>query len=121
MEVAYPDELMSDPRYRPRRYTSEPAAFGKAANIQWGPVASGSEDQADAAKMQHFYAKVIADEAKRQYGSIKRYARVAGVDYQRLTKILRGEAVMRFEDIASARRQLGDAIPFPPIFKGSRQ
>jgi len=102
---------MSDPRYRPRRYTSEPFAFGKAATIAWLPVPLGSEDQHLAAQMQHFYARAIATEAKRRYGSLKGYALAVSVDYQRLTKILRGEAVMRLEDIASARLHLGPTIP----------
>jgi len=121
MDGAYVSRIVSDPRYRPRRYTSEPSVFGKAATIAWLPAPSGSEDQHLAAKMQHFWARAIATEAKRRHGSIKGYAQAVGVDYQRLTKILRGEAVMRLEDIASARLHLGSAIPLgsPPVIDRS--
>jgi len=114
MSVAYVSASMSDPRYRPRRYSAEPSVFGKARAIAWLPVPPGSEDQHLAAQMQHVYAVAIATEAKSRYGSLKGYARAVDVDYQRLAKILRGEAVMRLEDIASARLHLGPAIPFGP-------
>lgn len=103
---------MSDDRYRPRTYTTEPAAFGKAATIAWPSVPRSGEARLLAAQVQHHCAVAITREAKAQYVTLKKYARRAGVDYQRLTKILRGEAVMRLEDMANARLHLGDAIPF---------
>lgn len=113
MSVIYAAERVSDPRFRPHQFTSEPDAFGKAAIITWLPAGPGGEDQLMASQFQHTYAVAIRAEARRRYGSLKEYAKAAGVDYQRLTKLLRGEAIMRLEDVASARRHLGAAIPTP--------
>lgn len=110
---------MSDPRYRPRRYTSEPDVFGKGATIDWLPAAPGTEEQHLAAQMQHCWAVAITTEVKSRYGSLKGYAKAANVDYQRLTKILRGDAVMRLEDIASARLHLGVAVALGPLTEDS--
>lgn len=63
--------------------------------------------------MQNAYAVAIRAEVRRHYSSLKEYAQTAGVDYQRLTKMLRGEAIMRLEDIASAHRHLGITISVP--------
>lgn len=42
-----------------------------------------------------------------QYGSVKAYAAYHGLIYDRLIKVLRGETLMRLEDIAQADRLLG--------------
>lgn len=105
-------EPMPDPRNRPSRYTSEPYVFGKAATIAWLPAAPGTKEQLLAAQMQHYLALAINTAAKSRYGSLTVYAKVANVKYRRLTRILRGDVVMRLEDIASARRHLGIDVSF---------
>ena len=57
--------------------------------------------------MQHRYAVRIAKRSRTKYGSLKGYAEAAGLNYDRLSKIIRGEALMRFEDLANAERMLG--------------
>lgn len=97
---------MSDPRYKPRSFCAEPDAFGLASTVAWNRTSKGRETQLAAAKIQHRYAVGIRRAAKRQYGSIGAYAARLGQSPDRLAKVLRGEAIMRLEDIAAAQLHL---------------
>ena len=111
--LTYASEPMSAPRFQPRRYTDEPQVFGKARNITWR-VAGSDHDatQLVASQMQHDYAVAIRYAiADSPYRTVKGYAQATGADYQRLSKVLRGEAIMRLEDIADAHRHLGVLLP----------
>lgn len=102
---------MSNPRFRPRDYTSEPGAFGRATTIEW--IAQDSafgQDRAQAAWLQHLYAARITQRLRDQKKTLAKYADLAGVGYDRMSKVLRGEAVMRLEDIAQAERILEGGI-----------
>lgn len=102
---------MSDPRFKPRRYTTEPAVYGKAETIGWKETRTDQErDRLLAAQLQHRYAVRITRRAQRKFGSLKAYARATDLNYDRLSKIIRGEALMRFEDLAHAERLLGGII-----------
>jgi len=54
-------------------------------------------------------AYVIRGEAMRRYGSVKAYADAFGLSYQRLSAVLRGDQIIRLEDIVSAERNLNAA------------
>ncbi|MDQ2729914.1 MAG: hypothetical protein M3Y91_19145, partial [Actinomycetota bacterium] len=58
---------MSDDRYRPRSYTTEPAAFGKADTIAWTSVPPSGKARLLAAQVQHHCAVAITRQAKGQY------------------------------------------------------
>lgn len=112
--IAYAAALMSDPRFKPRSYTSEPAAFGKALNIGWPDVGEQEQTRLLASKMQHLFSYEIQEAIHRSpHRTVKAYAEASGLEYQRLTKLLRGEAIMRLEDIADAYRRLGLPVPVP--------
>ncbi len=64
-----------------------------------------------ASQIQHAYAVAIRAAAKKCFGNVKSYATATDANYQRLAKVLRGEAIMRLEDIAAAHLYLG--IPLP--------
>ena len=115
MGVAYSATLVSDPRFKPRSYTLDPKGFGKVAQLRWSePGDPAEETQVITARVQHDFAYAISEAvAKSSYRTVKAYARATGTDYQRLTKILRGEAIMRLEDIADAHRHLGIPLPTP--------
>jgi len=105
---------MSDPRFRPRRYTPDPKLFGKAPEIRWNDASTEQQaTQVVASRIQHDYAVVIRAAADRQHGNLKAYAEATDADYQRLARVLRGDAIMRLEDIADAHRHLG--VPLPPV------
>lgn len=59
-----------------------------------------------AAVMQHQYAYRIRGRARRRYGTLSKFASEAHMTYDRLMKILRGEAIMRLEDVAQAEYML---------------
>lgn len=98
---------MSDPRFRPRAYTEEPQGFGKVASIRWIEAKSPREaDRILASKLQHEYAVRINRRLKETGKSVREYAAMTGIGYDRVTRVLRGEAVMRLEDVAQAERLL---------------
>lgn len=72
-----------------------------------------------AAQMQHYYAmrirRAIAEGTHVKGKGMTRsrvYAQMAGTSYDRLVKMLRGEVIMRLEDVAAADRMLGDISGF---------
>jgi hypothetical protein len=102
---------MSDPRFKPRAYTAEPNAFGKAANVRWISAATDSDaDLCLAAQLQHTYAVRINLRLRDMKKSVRDYSHMTGIGYDRLAKVLRGDAIMRLEDIAQAERLLGKIL-----------
>jgi len=97
---------VSNPRFEPRAFTEEPDAFGLARRIAWREPAQGDIDRVNAARLQHQWALAIRKSSKDQFGSVKAYATAAQQNYDRLAKVLRGDAIMRLEDIAAAQRLL---------------
>lgn len=104
---------MSDPRFRPRQLAApqDRQNFGKVAEISWLHGASESEaSQIDAARLQHTLALTITGRLRERGYSIRTYADLAGVGYDRMAKVLRGEALMRLEDVSDAERLLGAVV-----------
>ena len=98
---------MTNPRFQPRRYPADSRAFGRTEQIDWVPVQPGTEDQHLASQFQHDWVVLIRLAARRKYGSLKGYANATGQNYNRVARVMRGEAIMRLEDIAVADRTLG--------------
>lgn len=100
---------MSSPRFEPRRYVSVPQDFGRYAGVGWRQTRNAEDrDRSEAAKMQHMYAVAIRMRARKKFKTVRGYADACGVSYDRMAKMLRGEAIMRFEDVAQAERILGN-------------
>ena len=101
---------MSSPKFQPRRSAMSADQFGKAEFVIWreNPKSPTAAEYLATAKMQHAYAVVIRKRARTKYQSIKGYAEACGVSYDRMTKVLRGEALMRLDDIGQAQHLLGD-------------
>ena len=121
---------MSAPRYVPRSVCAEPDGFGKASGVRWiTPRDEHSAALVRAAHLQHVYAVRIrtranlikngptatdpigplaarSDEDKR--APLKTLADRSGISYARLLRCLRGEIVMRLDDIAWADLVLGE-------------
>jgi hypothetical protein len=104
---------VSSPRYRPKSYSLDPESFGKGP-VTWRMLpANASEDEKDqlgASVRQHEVARVIRFSARSRHGSVREYADVNRINYQRLTGVLRGDLLLRLEDIANAERNLGLSI-----------
>jgi hypothetical protein len=101
---------VSSPRYRPKSYSLDPESFGKGPVAWRGLSLNASEDEKDqlgASLRQHAIARAIRTFAQSQHGSVRKYADVNGINYQRLAGVLRGDLILRLEDIASAERNLG--------------
>lgn len=67
-----------------------------------------------AARLQHEYAVRINRRLRGLGKTVYDYASMTGTSYDRLTKVLRGVAVMKLEDIAQAERLLGNIIADEP-------
>lgn len=106
---------MSDPRFRPRDMASPSHRrdFGKVQKIDWLEGTTDAEaSRIAAARLQHALAVKITGRLRDKHLSIRNYAELAEIGYDRMAKVLRGEAVMRLEDVSDAERLLG-AIAAP--------
>jgi hypothetical protein len=100
---------MTDSRYVPRDLSDEPAGFGRAAILKWKSSDSiGGAARIRAANIQHFYTIRIRKRITDELMTAKQFAAKSGISYDRLMKVLRGEMIMRLEDIAAADLILGE-------------
>lgn len=93
---------MTNPRYRPRDYCLEPELFGKRFELTWREVEERENARLAAAQLQNRYAVFIRHQVRAKSKSLKIYAITAGVSYDRLMKMLRGDVIMRLEDLGMA-------------------
>lgn len=125
---------MARTKYEPRSFTSEPVAFGRARTIEWLP-SPGAEADLIASQLQHELCvrinKAIA--AKNHLGKLNSYARTlvgkpgdrdneeyeraVRSAYDRLARILRGERILRLDDVARAKVHFGDALDLTDLFE----
>lgn len=102
---------MTNARFQPRNYAVTPSAFGTELELQWRALparaSSDQEDQLGAAQLQHRLSIAIRRAALRRHGSVRAYCEFRNLSYQRTARMLRGEVVMRLEDVANAQRTLG--------------
>ena len=93
---------MTNPRYKPRDYCLEPELFGKRFELTWCEVEERENARLAAAQLQNEYAVFIRHQVRTQKKTLEVYAKAAGVSYDRLMKMLRGDVIMRLEDIGMA-------------------
>lgn len=103
---------MSDPRFVPRDFCDDPSAFGKVRDIPWVTPDPKDLHLLHAATLQHFFAWRIRSELRKSGRSAKSYATFAHTSYDRLMKMLRGEVIMRMEDLGRAQAFFGVEILF---------
>ena len=105
---------MSDPKYVPRQYLRLPSMFGRPSPyLQWAITATVDEAvKLRAAQLQHEFSIRIREGLAARGSSKQNYAIAAGMSYDRFIKVLRGEAVMRIDDIAQADLLLGRVTEF---------
>lgn len=100
---------MSTRRYTPRDFSPDKAGFGKVGEIRWmdpRELTAVQRPQMRAARLQHTYSCRIRYRAKHQWGTVAKFAAASNLPYDRFMKILRGEAIMRLEDVAQAQYML---------------
>ncbi|RYD00125.1 hypothetical protein SJ20_05790 [Micrococcus sp. MS-ASIII-49] len=104
---------MSDPRYVPCLWAREPGQFGRRLDVRWrDPATSVDRSELDAARRQNLVTVRIRGALDEQGRTIRWYAQQVGCSYDRMTRLLRGEIVMRLQDITDAERILRLAITF---------
>lgn len=86
--------------------------FGKVVRISWLEGGTDLEEKRIAtARLQHAISVKIMARLRDNGQNIRSYAELANVSYDRMAKVLRGEALMRLEDVADADRLLGSIVP----------
>lgn len=101
---------MTSPRFVPRTYCRPTEQFGKSRTLQWKKPDSLTEselDQLGAAQLQHEYAYRIREALLSAGQTAKDFTETHGLDNTRFGRVLRGDVLMRFEDLANAERNLG--------------
>ena len=107
---------MSDPRFVPRSWLRRPCQFGRCLAAQWrDPATTAEQSELDAARRQNAITFQIRRALEEQGRTIRGYAEQTDYGYDRMTKLLRGEIVMRLQDITDAERILNlDFTPTTP-------
>jgi hypothetical protein len=118
---------VSNPRYTPKGFAADPTEFGKRDRILWAtPDDETAARQCLAAQLQHEFSYRILRRIAEAGISIKSYSSMTGQTYDSTVKMLRGDAVMRLDHIATAERLLGGLLESPnattraacePVFK----
>jgi hypothetical protein len=105
---------MSNNRYVPRDFMPYSPDFGKRATAEWRDAwPDGQEyndrelDQLAASQEQHRLVCEIGLVLATKYMTIAEFADRLDQKPARVARMLRGETVMRFEDVAAAERILG--------------
>ncbi len=102
---------MGKPKYVPREWAIDPELFGRSAAIEWKRPTNEIElRQQYAARIQNLYATRIRARLKLRKMKLTAYAARTGKGYDRLSKVLRGEVLMRIEDVADAEYLLQGGI-----------
>ena len=94
-------------------FTLERTGFGRAAALRWKTSNSPIEKiRINAAKLQHHYCVRIRERMTNELMTAKQFAEASNISYDRLLKVLRGDIIMRLEDIAAADLILGEVSEF---------
>jgi hypothetical protein len=105
---------MTGPRFAPRDYAEDAGGFGRAETLRWKLPSGGRERMfLRSAQLQHRYVLRIRERLAIRAVGVKEYAAAAETSYPRLLRVLRGEAILRLEDIALADLVLGDVAELP--------
>lgn len=108
----YSPTAMTAHRYVPRSYATEPERFGRPGKpLTWREVGVGphdvpltEQDWLRAAQIQEQFARRVRDQIG---GPVTDFAETHEISYGRLSRMLRGENVMKLEDVAELERLLG--------------
>lgn len=108
---------MTNPRYRPRNYTTEPTKFGRIQSITWIDIGWRdylNQDRLLAAQTQHHIAVTVRRTIASKYPTMRAYTRRHHlIDYDQLSSLLRGDTIMRLEHIAAFQRTLNLQLTQP--------
>lgn len=98
---------MAKPRYSPRDFALYPSTFGTKEKLKWKlPSSAREEAYLRAAQLQNLYSFRIREQARIRRVPLNRIAVEAEFSHARLLRCLRGEIVMRLDDLGWADRVL---------------
>lgn len=98
------------PRYEPRLLLKNPREFGKKLEPEFVAETGENSAQISGAMVQHVFAKGIREALMERGMSLLELSEWTGLNYQRLTRMLRGSVVMRIDDIGIFARHLPEAF-----------
>jgi hypothetical protein len=103
---------MADSKFIPRQFFRNDLDFGvPEKDLLWKERSNwpngATEDWARAAWLQHHLAQSMRAQIKTRFATLATFAEIAGMKPARLGRILRGDYIMRLEDIGLAERLLG--------------
>lgn len=90
-----------------------PREFGKKLDPEFVDETEANTAQVSGAMIQHVFARGIREALMERGMTLLELSEWTGLNYQRLTRLLRGSAVMRIDDIGIFARQLPEA--FDPV------
>ncbi|KGJ72859.1 hypothetical protein GY21_12435 [Cryobacterium roopkundense] len=100
---------MAYSKYVPAHYAHSKWMFGRGRKTTFPPV---DGPLGWASEMQHLYAMRIRDAIAQKGWTVVVYAEKAGCTADHMFKLLRGEAILKLEDIALADQLLGPVSEF---------
>jgi hypothetical protein len=100
------DDADGDPHPKKVRQSNEGTPVAKHRKYR-PPEASRIE----AARLQHVLAVKILARLRETGHTMRSYSELAGTGYDRMAKVLRGEVLVRLEDVSDAERLLGRTFP----------
>jgi hypothetical protein len=103
---------VSNPRYRPKSFSTEPLQFGKSLNIGWKDVVPETAALRLASQIQHQQCVAILQAVQREFTirGLMGYTMTLGRSYEQFRRIMSGDAVIQIRDLAEAKLYFGDAI-----------
>ena len=116
---------MPNQRYVPRDYMTRPDKFGRQHQVEWKMPDGGTRAHLAASQIQHYLCVRIHDAIKTagDKKTIRAYTEAASAGatdeedverlYRRAGRVMRGEAIMRLDDIAIAQIHFGDELGLP--------
>ena len=108
---------MPDPRYRPRDYLAFPSDFGRYERVPMDRRTDFEERvRSRASLVQSKHSYTARRYASRHNLSQKQLAAALGMNYQRLSRLLNGEIVMRIDDVARFKVFFDDLEPSDDSF-----
>lgn len=97
---------------KPNIYLSDPKQFGKELSPEWKRASDFAPSEVEAAKIQNECVFEMRRAILAKYGSVVKYCKTTGQDYQRVGRLLRGETQLKSEDLGEAVVNLGISVRF---------
>jgi hypothetical protein len=87
-----------------------PREFGRRMHPEFVKETGANVTQVSGAMVQHVFAKGIHDALMERGMSVVTLSEMTGLNYQRLTRMLRGSVLMRIDDIGMIARAVPEAF-----------